>query len=132
MIFRLLKEGIKIFVDAVKILKNENGSPAEKGEAILKLVAISLSTVIGIWTEGLINQTGIPEPWSIMLASMISATAMSGILYLLNRFDIFNVQKDLRRQRILEILTQMNQEVEEETDQILQSILNQPGCWHNI
>lgn len=108
MIWRLVKEGLGIITNAMKIIRDPNKSTAEKGDAILKLAATAIATVAGVYIEDLINTVGIPEPWSIILASVASATVMSGLLYLLNKLDIFNTNRDIRNKRINEIFDEMN------------------------
>ncbi len=111
MVWRLIKEGFKIVAGAAKILADKNKSLAEKGDAILRLAAVSISAAAGIYIDGAIKNLGIPEPWSTLLASVVSATVAAGILYLLNQLDVFNVKRDKRQKRILEILDEMNEQV---------------------
>lgn len=111
MVWRLLKEGLKIVMGSVAILKDDTKTLAEKGDAVMKLAAISVSAVAGIYIDGASKQLGIPEPWSMLFASVSSAVVASGMLYLLNRLDIFHAKKEMRRRRILEILDEMNEQI---------------------
>lgn len=128
MIWRLVKEGLSIITNAVKVIRDPNKSTVEKGDAILQLAATSIAAVSGIYLEKLINTAGIPEPWSIILSSIASATVMSGLLYLLNKLDIFNAKYEIRRKRIDEIFNEMNEQIHleiEETTAKIHQITNE-------
>ena len=93
-VLKLLKEGIKIFVQSAKILFGKDSkamSAAEKGDAIIKLLGGSVIAIAGIGLESLINKIGIGEPWSVVLSTMLSGIASALFMYLLNKADIFSV-----------------------------------------
>ncbi len=113
-IFRMVKEGFKILMQVVPILKNKESSMAEKGDAILKLVASGLTIFASIGIESWLNSLGIGEPWSIIISSVLTAVVTSLTMYVLDKMDIFKVKEDARLKRIDEILTMKIDESENE------------------
>ena len=105
-ILKLVKEGIKIFIQASKVLFGKDAkqrTQAEKGDAIIKLIGASITQLGGIVIEDLINKIGIMEPWSVILATMLSGIASALFMYLLNKLDLFSVKAEKRRERVEEI-----------------------------
>lgn len=85
-VLKVIKEGIKIFVQSAKILfgkESENMTAAQKGDAIIKLIGGSVIAIAGIGIESLLNKIGIGEPWSIVLSTMLSGIASALFMYLL-------------------------------------------------
>ncbi|MDH6025995.1 hypothetical protein [Vibrio splendidus] len=103
-IFRMIKEGFKVLMQIAPILQDKSKTMAEKGDAILKLAATSLSIFASIGIESWLNSTGIGEPWSIMISSVLTAVLTSLVLYLLDQLDLFGLKKEARLNRIDEIL----------------------------
>ena len=118
-VLKVLKEGIKIFVQSAKILfgkESEDMTPAQKGDAIIKLIGGSVIAIAGIGIESLLNKIGIGEPWSIVLSTMLSGIASAMFMYLLDKVDIFSVKAEKRRDRIIEIFDERIREIEEAAD----------------
>lgn len=118
-VLKVLKEGIKIFIQSAKILfgkESEDMTPAQKGDAIIKLIGGSVIAIAGIGIESLLNKIGIGEPWSIVLSTMLSGIASAMFMYLLDKVDIFSVKAEKRRDRIIEIFDERIKEIEEATD----------------
>ncbi|MFQ7540320.1 MAG: hypothetical protein ACLRLP_01265 [Lachnospira sp.] len=115
-VLKLLKEGIKIFVQSAKILFGKDSkamSAAEKGDAIIKLLGGSVIAIAGIGLESLINKIGIGEPWSVVLSTMLSGIASALFMYLLNKADIFSVKAQKRHDRIIEIFDERIKDIDE-------------------
>lgn len=115
-ILKLVKEGVKIFAQSSKILfgKDAQGkSPAEKGDAIIKLIGGSVIAVAGIGIEALLNKLGIGEPWSVVLATMLSGIASALFMYILDKVDLFSVKAQKRHNRIIEIFDERIKDIEE-------------------
>jgi len=105
-VLKLIKEGIKIFVNSAKILFGKDAkamSPAERGDAIIKLLGGSVIAIAGIGIEALLNKIGIGEPWSIILSTMLAGIASALFMFLLDKADLFSVKAEKRRDRIEEI-----------------------------
>ena len=106
-ILKVIKEGIKIFVQSAKVLFGEGSkemTPAQKGDAIIKIIGGSVLAISGVAVESLLNKIGIGEPWSVVLATMISGIASALFMYVLDKADIFSTKAENRRDRIIEIL----------------------------
>ncbi|UXM82939.1 hypothetical protein N7V09_05070 [Shewanella seohaensis] len=101
---RMVKEGFKILLQIAPILVDKNKSFAEKGDAVLKLVASSLTIFASIGIETWLNSLGLGEPWSIIMSSVITAVLTALIMYLLDKLDLFSVNRTRQLQRLDEIL----------------------------
>lgn len=101
---RMVKEGFKILLQIAPILVDKNKSFAEKGDAVLKLVASSLTIFASIGIESWLNSLGLGEPWSIIMSSVITAVLTALIMYLLDKLDLFSVNRTRQLQRLDEIL----------------------------
>lgn len=115
-ILKLIKEGIKIFVQSAKILFGKDSkemTPAQKGDAIVKLIGGSVIAISGIAIESLLNKIGIGEPWSVVLSTMLSGIASALFMYVLDKADIFSVKAEKRRDRIIEIFDERIKDINE-------------------
>lgn len=137
-ILKVIKEGVKIFTQSVKILfgeQSKNMSPSEKGDAIVKLLGGSVIAIAGIGIEALINKIGIGEPWSIVLATMLSGIASALFMYLLDKADLFSVKAEKRRNRIIEIFDERIKDINEastDLDQYIDTLTTQRNTFENI
>lgn len=116
---RIVKEGVKILLQIAPILKDANKSPAQKGDAILKLIAGSITIFAGVAFETWLNNISIGEPWSIVLSSVMSAVLTTLTMFVLDKIDLFNVNKGLRAQRVSEAL---NLKIENTEYEIINSL----------
>lgn len=116
---RMVKEGFKILLQIAPILRDKNKSTAEKGDAMLKLVASSLTIFASIGIESWLNSLGLGEPWSIMVSSILTAVLTALTMYLLDKMDLFGVNKARQSQRIDEIL---NLEIENSKMEMFRAI----------
>ena len=113
-ILKIIKEGFRLFVQSAKIIwgkDSANRSPAEKGDAIIKLIGGSVMALAGIGVESLLNKIGIGDPWSTVLATMISGISAALFMYLLDKADLFSVKAERREARIKEIFALRKQEL---------------------
>lgn len=118
-ILKVVKEGIKVFVQASKLLFGKEASqmtPAEKGDAILKILGGSIIAICGIGIEALLNKIGVLDPWSVILSTMLSGIASTLFMLLLDKIDLFSVKAEKRRQRINEIFDERIKEINATTD----------------
>ncbi|RBW63761.1 hypothetical protein DS893_17770 [Vibrionales bacterium C3R12] len=113
-IFRMVKEGLKALMQIVPILQDKNRSMTEKGDAILKLVASSLTIFASIGIESWLNSIGIGEPWSIIISSVLTAVLTALTMYLIDKMDIFGLKEEARLNRIDEILSLRIEETKDE------------------
>ena len=105
-ILKVVKEGIKVFVQAGKILFGKNAkqmTAAQKGDAIIKILGGSVISICGIGIEALLNKIGIGEPFSVVLSTILAGIASTMFMLLLDKIDLFSVKAEKRRMRIEEI-----------------------------
>ena len=105
-VLKLIKEGIRIFVQAAKILWGKNAAkmtPAEKGDAIVKLIGASVASLAGIGVDALLSSIAAPKMLHVPLATMLSGIVAAVFMYLLDKADLFGVKSDKRYARVKEI-----------------------------
>jgi len=105
-VLKILKEGVKILVGSVQILFGKNAkamSPAQKGDAIIKLIGGSVIAISGVALESLLNKIGIGDPWSVVLSTMLSGIASALFMYILNKADLFSTKAERRYERIKDV-----------------------------
>lgn len=103
-VFRMVKEGFHVLMKAFSILQDADSSMAEKGDAILKLAASSLTIFASIGIESMLNNLGIVEPWSVIISSMLTAVLTALCMYLFDKIDLFGAKCEYRLNKIDEIL----------------------------
>lgn len=118
---RVVKEGVKMLFQITPILRNRNLSATEKGDAIIKLVAGSMTMLAGIGLESWLNSIGVGDPWSIILSSVLTAVLATLVMFMLDKMDLFGINKKQRKERIAEILTM---QIEADKNEI-QGLINQ-------
>lgn len=115
-VLKVIKEGIKIFVQAGKVLFGKEASQmssAEKGDAIIKIIGGSVITISGIGIEALLNKIGVGEPWSVVLSTILSGIASALFMLLLDKLDLFSVKDEKRRKRIEDIFKERIKDIKE-------------------
>lgn len=118
-VLKILKEGVKIIVGSVQILFGKNAkamSPAQKGDAIIKLIGGSVIAISGVALESLLNKIGIGDPWSVVLSTMLSGIASALFMYILDKADLFSTKAEKRYERIKEIFDERIKDVQEATE----------------
>lgn len=105
-IMRMVKEGFKVLMQTVPILRDKKSTMAQKGDAILKLVAGSLSVFAAIGLESWLSSLGLPGPLPILLSSVLTAVITALMMFMLDKLDLFGANKELKTQRIDELLAQ--------------------------
>ena len=112
---QIIKDGIGIAISAVKILASKEMSPAEKGDAVVKLVGGAL---IGILGNALVDKLNIPEPWQTIVGALISGCGVLFFMIILDKIDIFSVKAEKRRNRILEIFDERIKDINEASESL--------------
>ena len=118
-VLKILKEGVKILVGSVQILFGKNAkamSPAQKGDAIIKLIGGSVIAISGVALESLLNKIGIGDPWSVVLSTMLLGIASALFMYILNKADLFSTKAERRYERVKEIFDERIKDVQEATE----------------
>ena len=125
-ILKLIKEGVKVFTQAGKVLFGEQSkqmSTAQKGDAIIKILGGSVIAICGIGIESLINKLGIGEPWSVIFATMLSGVASTLFMYSLDRLDLFNIKAETRQKRINDIFEEKIRDIKEVATQLNEQVM---------
>lgn len=115
-ILKIIKEGIKIFIQVSKVLFGKQASEmstAQKSDAIIKIIGGSVIAISGIGIEALLNKIGIGEPWSIVFSTMFAGISSAMFMLILDRIDLFSVKAEKRRQRIEEIFSERINDIKE-------------------
>ena len=118
-IFRLLKEGIKVFMEVWPILfgkESKHMTKAQKGDAIVKILGGSVVSLCGIGIEMLLDKVGCLPDWLRgAVSTLLSGLASALMFYALDKADLFNVKANLRNQRIDEIFSERIKSIERNT-----------------
>ena len=118
-ILKVVKEGIKVFVQASKILFGKQASqmtPAQKGDAIIKILGGSVIAICGVGIETMLNKLGLMEPWSVIFSTLLSGIASTMFMLVLDKVDLFSVRAEKRRQRIEEIFDERINDIKQAQD----------------
>jgi hypothetical protein len=125
-ILKVLKEGIKVFVQAWPILFGEQSkqmTSRQKGDAILKLVAGSMIALLGISIDALLEQAKIPEDFRGVVSVLLAGLTSAIVFYALNKADLFGVKKEQREQRIKEIFDERINDIKNTTCSLKTSVI---------
>ena len=118
-IFRLLKEGVKIFMEAWPVLfgkESKNKTAAQKGDAIVKILGGSAVALCGIGIDMLLEKLSfIPEWLRGAVSTLLTGLASALMFYALDKADLFNVKADQRNKRIDEIFDERINDIKEKT-----------------
>lgn len=124
-VLQVITEGFTAIISAVKILikdKDDAGNPitpAQKADAIVKLLATTAVTFLGAYFEetilSFLNGTPIEFLKDIIMI-MLTGIATTIIVWLLDQADIFSVKDEKRTLRVKEIFQLRVQVIKENTD----------------
>lgn len=117
-IMRIISEGFSAIVSAVKILCTDAGSmsAAEKGDAIVKLLASTVTTfTIFYFSEHIVK--AIPDEFmqDVCLAIM-SGVASTLVVYLIDKVDLFSLEYEKRSKLVAEIFQERIATIKKNTD----------------
>lgn len=102
----VVKEGIRIFIESVKILMvpSDKMSSAQKGDAIIKLIGgLLIAILIDLGMDLLLKNIGIPAPWTDFLSGVVAGICSAVFMYILDKIDLFSVKSEMRLARVQEI-----------------------------
>ena len=123
LIFKAIKEGVKIFVKACKVIwsNDPNLTERQKGDAILKVIGGGLVALTGIGIEFLFEHPALKPfvawmgDFKPVFASLISGILSALFMNVLDKIDIFAVKSEKRRMAIEAIFAQRAKELEAAT-----------------
>jgi hypothetical protein len=116
----IITKGFGSIIEAIKILQRPDSqmSGAQKGHAITKLLISFAAGALGGWLIDLgLEQLGLPDPFSDILASIASAIITSLLMYIFDKIDIFSTKSELRLARVKEVFDLRIQVIKESTNQ---------------
>ena len=105
-LFELVRDGIGIFVQAIKVLCTPSSklSAGQKGDALVKLASGAVFAIAGEKLGAMaLEALGVPPFLSDLLAIAISAVAGSIFIYVIDKIDLFSLKSERRLARIREI-----------------------------
>lgn len=128
-ILKILVEGFNAIVNSFKVMFDKNKSPAEKGDAILKIIATTVVTFLSFAFEQqigtviksipLVGET-LAEFSSVLLSSLGSVI----VVWLIDQADFFSLKEEKRRQRVQEVFDMRIAQIKENTDIFESTALN--------
>lgn len=125
--FRVVKEGIKIMMQSYSVLfgKNvQNSTPAEKGDAILKIFGSSAAAFCGIWIDSMLEKIPvIPESLRGCLSTLLAGLASMLVFYLIDKADLFNTKADKRNSRIKELFNERINDIRQATNSMNEAVI---------
>ena len=125
--FRLVKEGVKIMTQSCSVLfgeKAKNTTPAEKGDAIIKIFGASAAALCGIWLDTMLEKIPfVPESLKGAVSTLLSGLAAMLVFYLLDKADLFNVKADRRNARIKELFDERINEIRQATESMNETVI---------
>ncbi len=118
-LIEVVSNGLSSIKEAVKILSsNQYKTSAEKADAIAKLLITLVTAVVGQFLIDMgLEALGIKDPWSEIIAALVSSILSTVIVYFFNKLDLFGVQSDVRRARIEEIFDARIEAIKKNTEQ---------------
>lgn len=126
-LLKLLQKGIPIAISAFKILFDKTKSPAERGDALVKLVGSSLVAILG----GLLLDKIFPEKPEgfLRVLKSVCTALLSGcgslfFMMFMDKIDLFSTKAEKRTQRIQEIFDARCAELHERASSMRVEVIN--------
>lgn len=120
-ILQVIMEGFTAIVEAIKIMMKPANevSPAQKADAITKLLATTVITFLGTYFEqsilGFMNGTPL-EFLKDIIIMMLTGIASTLVVWLLDQIDLFSVKGEKRLARVKEIFELRIETIKKNTD----------------
>lgn len=118
-IFIMIKEVVMAFVNSIKILGDKNRTAAEKADAIVNTLGITISSIaVNVIIEYLEVQFSFLKPFTDPLQVIITILTTNIVMLILQKMDIFNVRYGLMVAKIKEIFEEGIAEYREQLQQL--------------
>lgn len=118
-IFIMTKEVVMSFVNSIKILGDKNRTAAEKADAIVNTLGITISSIaVNVIIEYLEVQFPFLKPFTDPLQVIITILTTNIVMLILQKMDIFNVRYGLMVAKIKEIFEEGRAEYREQLQQL--------------
>jgi len=120
-ILEIIVQGFSAITEAIKIMlkPSDQITPAQKADAITKLLATTVVTFLGAYFEESIlgfMKGGILEPLKDIIMIMLTGIASTVVVWLLDEADLFSVKDEQRLARVKEIFTLRVENIKKNTD----------------
>ena len=123
-VLQVISEGFTAMVGAIKILRKDKDdagnpiTPAQKADAIVKLLATTAVAFLGAYFEETILSflKGSFEPLKDIIMIILTGIATTIVVWLLDQADIFSVKDEKRMLRVKEIFELRVRAIKENTD----------------
>ncbi len=136
---KIVKEGIKIFVKAYKILWGKDGeglTDRQKWDAVIKMIGASIGILAGIGIEAVLQSFAIPKILLVPVSTFLGGVITAVFMYVLDKADLFSTKSEQRRNAIIKIFDARIAEIKGATEAMNTSaieVLNeQRKCYDNI
>lgn len=132
-IFKMIKDVVMALVNSIKILGDKNRTAAEKADAVVTTLGITISSIaVNVIIEILEKQCAPLKPFTDPLQVIITILTTNIVMLILQKVDIFNVRYGLMVAKIKEIFEEGRAEykeqlklLEDETNTNIDKILEQ-------
>ncbi len=138
-IIKVVKEGIKIFIKAYKILWGNEGeglSDRAKWDAVIKMIGASIGVLAGIGIEALLQNLAVAGPFLAPLSVFLGGVITAVFMYVLDKADLFSVKSEQRRNAITKIFDERIAEINGATAAMnttaIEVLNEQRKCYDNI
>lgn len=114
-IFKMIKNIVMAFVNSIKILGDKNRTAAEKADAVVTTLGITISSIaVNVIIEILEKQCPPLKPFTDPLQVIITILTTNIVMLILQKMDIFNVRYGLMVAKIKEIFEEGREEYREQ------------------
>lgn len=114
-IFKMIKDVVMALVNSIKILSDKNRTTAEKADAVVTTLGITISSIaVNVIIEYLEVQFPALKPFTDPLQVIITILTTNIIMLILQKIDIFNVRYGLMVAKIKEIFEEGRAEYKEQ------------------
>ena len=114
-IFKMIKDIVMAFVNSIKILGDKNRTAAEKADAVVTTLGITISSIaVNVIIEILEKQCQPLKPFTDPLQVIITILTTNIVMLILQKVDIFNVRYGLMVAKIKEIFEEGRAEYKEQ------------------
>ncbi|WP_370260334.1 hypothetical protein [Idiomarina sp.] len=116
---KIVMEGFSAIMQSIKILLSDS-SPAQKGDAITKLLATTITTYVGYSFEetilGFVSKMPMGDILSEAMMVVVTGISSSVVVWLLDQLDLFSTKLEKRTQRVKEVFDLRVRQIKENTD----------------
>ena len=114
-VFKMIKDIVMALVNSIKILGDKNRTAAEKADAIVNTLGITISSIaVNVIIEYLEVQFPFLKPFTDPLQVIITILTTNIVMLILQKMDIFNVRYGLMVAKIREIFEEGRAEYKEQ------------------